>query len=484
MGKRVQQPERTANQTGIPVQMKLDYERRGGVPLDDVRVHYNSDKPGRLGALAYTYGNQVFMGPGQSRHLGHELGHVIQQKLGLVKPTGQVGGLPLNDSPQLEREADAGVWAAPGGGADREVQRLKVSASVFKTGEQGTMCKADQVAVRRLIIAERADTGLKNGSTPVQGDHTIADAFIKQYQEALVVNQGLDKVYLAYIRLFDEVMEDDQMLPVDFIPIDPTEEKVYRMQMKRVENSYLAANMGAELCRRHLKELNDGVLKSLTLHQEELEEVVTFYNEAYAKSLFSTFGIGSSGNRGEHGVGIDAFRGGIDWGKVGSLLDPAAVKAIAASLARILQSNQIKTPKAVIAFAIQKRLFMRLASMVEQMGTYADFGRMNIDAMLNPGVTMEAFRQSSQYMEPEIYEFLMGKKIPYYYGSKTRYWGAGLVPAEYSLREKLEKEGKIPKRMEKENEESAEEVVDYSWLYDDKSSDSPPIRTQKRMLGD
>ena len=94
------------NLTGIPTQMKLDFEQRSGLSFDDVRVHYNSDKPARIGALAYTQGNQVHVGPGQERHLRHELGHVVQQKQGIVRPTTYINGLQVNDSPLLERSAD------------------------------------------------------------------------------------------------------------------------------------------------------------------------------------------------------------------------------------------------------------------------------------------------------------------------------------------------------------------------------------------
>ena len=85
---RRQQP----NLTGIPTQMKLDFEQRSGLSFDDVRVHYNSDKPRRIGALAYTQIPQVHIGPGQERHLRHELGHVVQQKRGIVGPNYRLGG--------------------------------------------------------------------------------------------------------------------------------------------------------------------------------------------------------------------------------------------------------------------------------------------------------------------------------------------------------------------------------------------------------
>lgn len=94
------------NLTGIPTQMKLDFEQRSGLSFDDVRVHYNSDKPAQLQALAYTQGTQVYVGPGQERHLPHELGHVVQQKSGIVHPTYYIRGMPINNQPRLEYEAD------------------------------------------------------------------------------------------------------------------------------------------------------------------------------------------------------------------------------------------------------------------------------------------------------------------------------------------------------------------------------------------
>lgn len=94
------------NLTGIPSQMKMDFEQRSGLSFDDVRVHYASDRPAKFGALAYTQGNQVYVGPGQEKHLPHELSHVVQQKMNLVRPNGMINGEPLNDDAALERAAD------------------------------------------------------------------------------------------------------------------------------------------------------------------------------------------------------------------------------------------------------------------------------------------------------------------------------------------------------------------------------------------
>lgn len=94
------------DKTGIPAQMKAKFERSSGFSFDDVRVHYNSEKPAQLHAHAYTQGSEVFVAPGQEKHLPHELGHVVQQKSNEVKPTGEVGGMPLNDDEAMESGAD------------------------------------------------------------------------------------------------------------------------------------------------------------------------------------------------------------------------------------------------------------------------------------------------------------------------------------------------------------------------------------------
>lgn len=94
------------DKTGIPRKMKTGFEHSSGFSFDDVRVHYNSEKPAQLHAHAYTQGNEVYVAPGQEKHLPHELGHVVQQKSDIVKPTGEIGGLPLNDDAAMENGAD------------------------------------------------------------------------------------------------------------------------------------------------------------------------------------------------------------------------------------------------------------------------------------------------------------------------------------------------------------------------------------------
>lgn len=86
--------------------MKVRFENLSGFSFDDVRVHYNSDKPAQFQALAYTQGSQVYIGQGQEHHMEHELAHVVQQKQGRVTPTAYFGNIAINDEPGLEQEAE------------------------------------------------------------------------------------------------------------------------------------------------------------------------------------------------------------------------------------------------------------------------------------------------------------------------------------------------------------------------------------------
>lgn len=95
-----------SNRTGMPDRLKAGIESLSGIDMSDVRVHANSPKPARLNALAYTQGNQIYMGPGQERHLPHEAWHAVQQAEGRVRPMVEIKGeANINDDVGLEDEA-------------------------------------------------------------------------------------------------------------------------------------------------------------------------------------------------------------------------------------------------------------------------------------------------------------------------------------------------------------------------------------------
>lgn len=95
------------NNTGLPNQLKTGMETLSGMSLDHVKVHYNSSKPAAVQAHAYAQGSEIHLSSGQEKHLPHELGHVVQQAQGRVKPTTSVSGMAVNDNPSLESEASA-----------------------------------------------------------------------------------------------------------------------------------------------------------------------------------------------------------------------------------------------------------------------------------------------------------------------------------------------------------------------------------------
>ena len=99
--------QRKENNTGLPDNLKSGIEKLSGIPMDDVKVHRNSDKPAQLNAHAYAQGNEIHLGSGQEKHLPHEAWHVVQQKQGRVQPNKQLKStVNINDDEGLEKEAD------------------------------------------------------------------------------------------------------------------------------------------------------------------------------------------------------------------------------------------------------------------------------------------------------------------------------------------------------------------------------------------
>lgn len=127
-----------ANETGLPDQLKSGLENLSGVDLSDVKVHYNSLYPEKIGALAYAQGNEIHLGPGQEKHLPHEGWHVVQQKQGRVKPTLQMKGTAINDNSELEKEADVMGRKATHSSDTEQSQMIKKFLSQSMTRRKDT----------------------------------------------------------------------------------------------------------------------------------------------------------------------------------------------------------------------------------------------------------------------------------------------------------------------------------------------------------
>ncbi len=119
------------NKTGIPDKLKTGIESLSGLSMDNVKVHYNSSKPAQIGALAYAQGTDIHIASGQEKHLAHELCHVVQQRQGRVKPTLQMGGLP--------------VQATLSGPRDAQVIRINPVTGLTIVNEAGLEREADKM---------------------------------------------------------------------------------------------------------------------------------------------------------------------------------------------------------------------------------------------------------------------------------------------------------------------------------------------------
>lgn len=103
------------SESRVPGALLQSMEHVLGHGLSDVRVHVDSAAASTLGALAYTQGREVHFAPGQyqpqslsgRRLIAHEFTHVKQQAEGRVDATSHAMGVPINDDPALEREADS-----------------------------------------------------------------------------------------------------------------------------------------------------------------------------------------------------------------------------------------------------------------------------------------------------------------------------------------------------------------------------------------
>lgn len=133
------------NNSGLPDTLKSGVENLSGLSMDDVKVHYNSDKPAQLNAHAYAQGTDIHLASGQEKHLPHEVWHVVQQKQGRVQPTMMMKAkVPINDDKGLEKEAD--IMGA------RALQMKPFSLSDYKT----------EKSVQRKGIVQKVDDALSD----------------------------------------------------------------------------------------------------------------------------------------------------------------------------------------------------------------------------------------------------------------------------------------------------------------------------------
>ncbi|MEN2399205.1 DUF4157 domain-containing protein [Flavobacterium sp. MC2016-06] len=175
--------QRKANKTGLPDNLKAGMESLSNKNLDHVKVHYNSSKPAAVQALAYAQGSNIHLGPGQEKHLPHELGHVVQQMEGRVKPTIKVGGTPVNNDPALEQEATHMGNRASFARPKENASPVQKKADTDNTAQFQSMDHLGMAGVNYAIMSQ---TGYNQWQKTVQAKSISG---VQQYGDQVVVTQ-------------------------------------------------------------------------------------------------------------------------------------------------------------------------------------------------------------------------------------------------------------------------------------------------------
>ena len=153
------------NRTGMPDSLKSGVEQISGLSMEDVRVHYNSDRPAQLQAKAFAQGSNIHVAPGQEKHLAHEAWHVVQQKQGRVVPTKtNHQGVNINDNPALETEADE-----MGARAQTVVQNQDVPDHSQSHGVAGAAGEVAQLVASEVMVIKKTRLRKDEGGKPKKG---------------------------------------------------------------------------------------------------------------------------------------------------------------------------------------------------------------------------------------------------------------------------------------------------------------------------
>lgn len=154
------------NNTGLPNNLKTGIENLSGYSMDDVHVHYSSDKPAQLNALAYAQGTDIHIAPGQEKHLPHEVWHIVQQKQGLVQPTMQLQSVDINDNEGLEKDADV-----MGGKASRFIDS---QSEAIVQGKQQEIENDNYITVSQRDLSDLIISSARSTKTIQQKDIRVS----------------------------------------------------------------------------------------------------------------------------------------------------------------------------------------------------------------------------------------------------------------------------------------------------------------------
>ncbi|MCR2807076.1 eCIS core domain-containing protein [Paenibacillus soyae] len=198
---------------GLPDTLRTGVEQLSGMDLNDVKVHYNSDKPKALNALAYAQGNEIHLGPGQEKHLPHEAWHVVQQRQGRVKPTVQLKAAAIQEE-ELERETEEEPVQLKAAAIQEEEELEQESDGIVQlkamiNDDEGLEREADEMGSRALQLGEGASDDISSVQPERIGSATKADAAVQRRVKPYDTNFSDPSVVAKY--------KDQMKQLVDFI---------------------------------------------------------------------------------------------------------------------------------------------------------------------------------------------------------------------------------------------------------------------------
>lgn len=313
-------PKGQENRTGLPDDLKAGAERLSGLSMDDVRVHYNSDKPAAVQARAYAQGAEIHVGPGQEAHLAHEAWHVVQQKQGRVPTTRQARGVEINDDPGLEGEAEAmgreaarftGLKSAPvrspgesGSTASGPVQRVVFSsmddmwaavhpqfnrAHVQKDKAllalyQDAAAQLSRVDFVQVRGQEPQATATPNGKAPYRIDWDTA-ANVGWDSDFFAGSVIHELAHVASAQMYDRNGGDGQYIWAEMNLPEPQQGGTLDQASGLMDNQIAAYERQLNILQENLTDLDDLAGSDRALSQAEREHVQNRCQYAYAKAI-------------------------------------------------------------------------------------------------------------------------------------------------------------------------------------------------------
>lgn len=264
----------TKNRDGLPDPLKSGLEQMSGVDLSPVRVHYGSAKPRKLNAAAYARGDEIHLGPGQESFLPHEAWHIVQQRQGRVRPTGQVDGIAVNEDRNLEREAETlGTQALYG-----PVPAIQGPLPLLQRGPATPMSPVAQLGklldAKNLKTREEVLSYLQQGKDSKRQSEALQKEWNKEHPQEIITrpewSQQVELPSSAITPVADQANEGPENAPLEEKQKQDSNEIDFEAYFK--QHSSVEAPRGGRKPKKKKKEPKDAPKKG-DVYQGPLNQI-------------------------------------------------------------------------------------------------------------------------------------------------------------------------------------------------------------------